>query len=109
MAAWALALGCVGLESILPGSVSMRLPLYPLLIGLVLVTILGGRSLMAPAVSWTRWVSATLLVCGVVGVLGVMGLTQSGTVAIVGTGLAIGVAIAWLAGWAFVAQDESIT
>ncbi len=108
MAAWVLALATLGFETLFPGSVSIRVPLYPLMIGLVLLTMLGAR-LVIPwqSSSWTRWVSALLFVMGVIGVVSVLSLAQWGTTTLIGTALAMGLAGAWLAGWVFVAHDET--
>ncbi|MDQ5919827.1 MAG: hypothetical protein QG668_554 [Patescibacteria group bacterium] len=106
MAAWVLALGAVGFETVFPGSVSIRAPLYPLVIGLVLLTILIARFVIPPTRSRMRWVSAMLFAVATVGVLAVLGLAQWGTTTLVGTVLAVGLVSAWVAGWAFIAHDD---
>ncbi len=105
LAAWALALACLGLEWVLPGSVSLLAPLYPLLIGLVWATLLFGGAFLGEASRFWRTFGALGVVGMVMPVLMLAFVAFSGRFAWMAIGACMAFAGMWVAGSLLIPQD----
>ena len=106
LAAWALALACLGLEWVLPGSVSLLVPLYPILFGLACFTLLFGGSLLADGSRLLRGLGAFGVVSLVMPVVFLAALSFSGRFVLVAIGACVVLGVVWVAGYSTITQDR---
>ncbi len=108
LAAWALALACLGLEWVLPGSVSLLVPLYPILISLACGTLIFGGSLLTEGSRLLRGLGALGVVSLAMPPLFLAILSFSGRFALAAVGACVVLGLVWLAGYPSIAQDTDI-